>query len=1164
MTISDIFELLHARNVQLSVVDDDLVVRGEKRALDSSVVTLLREKKHDLIDYLRSEEYVRRQSAATADVPPNLIPPGCAAITSEMLPLVALAQQEIDRIVASVSGGAANVQDIYPLAPLQDGFLFHHLMTAEGDPYLFRRLLRFRDRARLDDYLAAWQAVVDRNDMLRTAVFWEGLTAPVQVVWRQASIAPEEIVFDPADGDVSWQLWNRFDALHYRIDIRKAPLMRSYATRDPLTGQWYLLICSHHLATDHTTLELLDSEIEAFLAGRGNELPPALPFRTFVGQARRDEEPHRAFFSRSLGDVDEPTAPFGLTAVQGDGSGIHEQMVRLDSGLSRRLRVRARRMGVSVASLFHLAWAMVVARTSGRDDTVFGTILFGRMQGGQGADSVMGVFMNTLPLRIAVGDQSVDASVRAAQQSLADLMLHEHASLALAQRCSRVAAPAPLFSSLLNYRHSETFTATQSAESRRAWDGIEVLYNADRSNYPLVMTVDDLGEDFELETQVQSSVDPQLVCAMMATALEGLVEALECAPETSVSAIDVLPHDVRRALIEERNATARPYASEHCVHELFEEQVAKTPAAIALVQQDQKLTYEELNRRANQLAHYLRSVGIGPEERVALCAECNIDTIVALLAILKAGGAYVPLDPGYPAERLAYMLADSRPSLVLSDGAVEAMEVPVIDLRPEYWSQMAETNPDRGGLRPEHLAYVIYTSGSTGRPKGVMIPHRGVCNLVAAQIDGFGIDANSRLLQFASLSFDASVSEILTALCCGASLHIPAAGIVLAGEALQELITREAITHATLPPALLAAMPEEMDLGPLTTLIMAGEAASEALVRRWSKGRRLINAYGPTEATVCATMHECADEAGAPPIGRPIANARVYVLDAHGRPAPVGVVGEIHVGGVGVGRGYWNQPQLTDERFVRDPFVADRSARMYRTGDVGRYRRDGTIEYLGRNDEQVKIRGFRIEPAEIEAHLLAHDGVREAVVIARGESGDKRLVAYVVPAPGAELHIDELRRELAARLPESMIPAAFVSLDALPLTPNGKIDRKALQAFGHESYARREYEAPAGELEQTVAAIWSELLKIDRVGRHDGFFELGGHSLLAVSLMERMRSRGLRIDVRAIFAAPTVAGLASAAGRESGEVAIPPNLIHDIHTDTRSQSADSEAWELTI
>jgi amino acid adenylation domain-containing protein len=1121
-----------------------LIERMRQRGLHVEVRTLF------TTPILREFAAAAGAESGEVAIPPSAIPPGADAITPSMLPLVALGQPEIDRIVAEVPGGAANVQDIYPLAPLQEGILFHHLMTERHDPYLNAWMAAFDSRALLDAYLVALQAVVDRHDVLRTSVVWEGLPEPVQVVWRAAVLPVEAVALDADGGDVAERLWERFHPRRHRLDLRRAPMMRLFTAADPENGRWLLLWWYYHLLEDHTTFDVIRAEIEAHLSGRAHALPPAVPYRNYVAQARLgvSREEHERFFRGMLGDVTEPTVPFGVLEARGDGTGITDARLRVDAALARRVRERAQALGVSAASVFHLAWAQVLARVSGREDVVFGTVLFGRMRGA-GAERMMGMLINTLPVRFRVGGEGAAAGVRRAHALLADLLRHEHASLALAQRCSGVAAPTPLFTSILNYRHSAPAGDAKRADAGEAEPlaGIRGIFGQERTNYPVGMSVDDLGDGFLLSAQGVAAIDPERVCAFLHQALERLVDALETAPATPLRALDVLPEAERRRVLEDWNHTEAEYPRDACVHALFEAQAARTPDAAAVVCGGEVLSYAGLNARANRLAHHLRGLGVGPDARVAICVERSPELVVGVLAVLKAGGAYVPLDPSYPVERLRYMLADSAPRVVLSQASLVArdedlfagIEAPVLALDAPAWEAGSAANPAPGELRAGHLAYVIYTSGSTGRPKGVMVAHRSLVNLVAAQTRTLGVDATSRVLQFASFSFDACVFEIATALCRGAALHLPPGTDLLAGEALERVVDEGRVTHVVLPPAVLPTLPEGAALASVGTMLLAGEAVTAAAVRRWAPGRRLINAYGPTEATVWSTYHDCrADEEGDPPIGVPITNARVYVLDAAGEPAPAGVEGELYLGGAGVARGYRGRPALTAQRFVPDPFGGEPGARLYRTGDLGRWRPDGVLEFLGRNDFQVKLRGFRVELGEIETRLRAHPAVREAVVLARDDgSGHPQLVAYWV---GDEAAADALRRHAGERLPEYMVPAAYVRLEALPLTPSGKVDRKALPAPEGEAFARRGYEAPRGETEPALAEIWGEVLGVERVGRWDDFFELGGHSLLVVRMVSRIRQLlGAQVELGVVFRHPVLKELAEALAA-AGRAELPP------------------------
>ncbi|RIV37142.1 non-ribosomal peptide synthetase, partial [Burkholderia pseudomallei] len=1076
--------------------------------------------------------------------PPNLIPARATRITPDMLPLVALTQTQIDMLAVQVEGGAANIQDIYPLAPLQEGMVFHHLLHAESDAYMEAYFVGFRTRARLDRFLDALRMIVDRHDILRTGFFWEGLEQPVQIVQRRVRLPIEFVDLDPADGDVLRQLEARHDPRAHRLDIRRPALLSCHAAHDPAAGRWLLCVMAHHLAIDNTSLKLLVAEEQAIEQGGFDALPPAPSFRNFIAQIASgvDRREHEAFFSAMLGDIDSPTHPFGLQDVQGDGREIAEFQQRLSPELSKAIRVCTRRLGVSPASLMHLAWAMVLSRATGRREAVFGTVLFGRMQGGERG---MGMFINTLPIRIDVDERYVAECLAHTHERVVQLIYHEHAPLALALRCSGLPARQALFSSLLNYRHSE-----QAARPPRDDDDIQYLDGNERTNYPLTVSIDDLGEAFSVTVQARHPASPERIRAFMETALEQLVRALDgtsgvaapgvVMPRIAVCDIDVLPSEERHRLLVEWNDTAADYPQDQCLHRLFEAQAARHPDTIALIADGEPVGYAELNRRANRLARHLSARGLQPDQRVAICIDRGIDMVVAMLAVLKAGGAYVPLDPAYPSERLDYLLRDCAPVALLTHARLGAsMQTrlvlalarldtgcALIDLESDAgaWRHERDDDPPPSGLTPRHLAYVIYTSGSTGQPKGVMVEHRSVCNLVAWHAGAFDVGTGCRSASVAGVAFDATTWEVWAALCNGGCLSLAPGDAASDPQALlrwwraQELDVGFLVT----PLAELAYATGQSNAG-MRTLLIGGDRLS-----RWPDsmppGQMLVNNYGPTEATVVATSGRLQPGEATPPIGRPIANTLVYVLDAWLRPAPIGVAGELYIGGVQVARGYLNRPELTRERFIDDPFVA--GGRLYRTGDLARWRTDGSLEYLGRNDFQVKIRGFRIELGEIEAQLAKVADVREVVVLARDSAAEvhdsatehatpnapspspetttataaatatataieKRLVAYYT----GDADVVALRAQAAQHLPSYMVPSAYVRLDAWPLTPNGKLDRRALPAPADDAYARAEYEAPQGAKEEALAAIWRELLHVERVSRHDNFFELGGHSL---------------------------------------------------------------------
>ncbi|MGY2438175.1 amino acid adenylation domain-containing protein [Pseudomonas sp. SDO52101_S400] len=1071
-------------------------------------------------------------ASSSVQVPVNRISPDCQRITPDMLPLATLDQAGIDRVVKSVPGGVANVQDIYALAPLQAGILYHHMAATAGDPYVLQAQFVFDGIKSIKAFVRAVNVVIARHDILRSSVVWEGLEEPVQVVWRAAPLALERVDEETLEGDVLQQMQARFDPREYRLNLGRAPMMRFAYTEDPQQQRWVGILLMHHLMLDHTALEVLVSEMNSVLHGHAAELATPVQYRNYVAQARlgADVEAHEGFFRDMLGDIDEPTLAFGVQDVHGDGSAVVDSQLTLDTALALRLREQARRLGISVASLAHQAWAQVLAQISGRDEVVFGTVLLGRMQGGEGADRALGLFINTLPLRVSVNATAVRESVLATHERLAQLLAHEQASLALAQRCSGVCGSLPLFGTLLNYRHS----APQAAGL--TLDGIELLSSRERSNYPLVVSVDDLGEGLRLSVQAVPGIDGARVCEYINVAFDSLVQALEQTPQLSVDQLSILPLDERRQLLVDFNATQRDYPAALTVHRLFEQQVTKHPQAMAAVHGNTALTYEELNQRANRLAHHLIGLGVQPDDRVALCVRRGPQMLVGLLAIFKAGAGYVPVDPAHPAERIAYLLQDSDPVAVLAQASTRELlgMMPVIDLDSDAWQHLPDTNPTLPYLTPTHLAYVIYTSGSTGQPKGVMVEHATLENLVHWHAEAFDLHAGSHTASVAGFGFDAMAWEVWPALCVGATLHLPPESV--SNEHLDELLDwwrAQPLQVSFLPtPVAEYAFSRELQHPTLRTLLIGGDK-----LRQFNREQTfaVINNYGPTEATVVATSGPV--EVGQSlHIGRPIANAKVYILDDQQRPVPVGVTGELYVAGAGVARGYLNRPEMTTERFLADPFSDQPRARMYRTGDLARWLADGNIEYLGRNDDQVKLRGVRVELGEIEAALVSHQAVQDAVALVRD---GQLLVWFTERAP---TDIEALRNHLQTLLPQALIPVAYVRLDALPLTANGKLDRKALPEPDQSAWLSREYEAPQGPVENALAQVWADVLKLEKVGRHDNFFELGGHSLLAVTLIERLRQIGLNTDVRVLFSQPTLAALAAAVG-SGREIEVPANRI---------------------
>ncbi|MCA1372779.1 MULTISPECIES: non-ribosomal peptide synthetase [unclassified Bradyrhizobium] len=1071
-----------------------------------------------------------------ADVPVNQITRQTTAITPELLPLITLTQSDIDSIVADVPGGVANIQDVYGLSPLQDGILFHHLLSKEGDPYLLVGRMAFASRDLLDRYLDAVRQVVARHDILRTSIVWSGLSTPAQVVWRQAPLVVSEVVL-VGEGPAEEELARRFDPRFHRIDLGQPPLLRFAVAADPGGERWLLLVLLHHLIGDHSTLEVMHDEVGKILSGRSHELPPPNPFRNLVAQARGSAATveHERFFRGMLADIDEPTTPFGLDRVHGDGGGVVEARRMLPEGLNARLRVQARRLGVSLASLCHLAWGQVVARTSGREHVVFGTVLFGRMHAGAGGDRTMGLFINTLPLRLDLGDAAVEDSVRDAHRRLTELMAHEHASLALAQRCSGVTAPAPLFSAVLNYRHN---AMPADLAANRESTGIEWLGGEERTNYPLMLAVEDYGQALGLTAQIVRPFSADRICALMQRALDQLADALEHAPRAPVRQLDILPLEERRVLLEVWNGAQAHDPQVRSFVTQFEAQVRKSPQAIALVFGEAELSYAALNARANRLARRLRDHGVGTEIVVGLALDRGVGMLVALLAVLKAGGAYLPLDPDYPPERLAHMLGDSGAALVLTQERLHDQFAAILaETGAEAWFVDGQDGEggDAGNLdvavHGESLAYVIYTSGSTGLPKGVMVRHDAVTNFLATMAEQPGMTAADRVLGLTSLSFDIAVLELWLPLTIGACVVLADRAAAHDPAKLKAIVERHGVSLIQATPSTWRMLLDHDGpaLPASCRVLCGGEALPPDLARRLvAQAGEVWNLYGPTETTVWSARHRLDAMDARPLLGRPIGNTTLYVLDGDLNLAPVGVAGELYIGGSGLARGYWQRGALTAERFIPDSFGLP-GARLYRTGDVARWRSDGVLDYVGRADYQVKIRGFRIELGEIEARLQAQPGVRAAVVVAREAGTGRQLVGYV---SGEALDGAALKTALSPVLPDYMVPARIVVLERLPLTPNGKIDRKALPA--PDQLAESERIAPRTPAEAALAAIWADLLRQPNIGVTDNFFELGGDSLIAVQLVSRIkRDLGHDLPLNRLFELTTVETMAAALGLES-------------------------------
>jgi amino acid adenylation domain-containing protein len=1025
----------------------------------------------------------------------------------------------------------------------------------------------FKGHFQLEALEQSLNELVRRHESLRTT--FELIDGePMQVIGEPQALTLNVI-------DLSHLPWEEREARAHRMtneeaqkpfDLSRGPLFRAQLVR-LADDEHLLLVTIHHIISDGWSLGVMGRELsalyDAYRNGESSPLPElAIQYADFALWQREwlqgevlDKQ--LEYWREQLGgelpelelpvDRPRPARQSYRGAVQG---------VEFGPEVIEPLKEIARERGGTLFMALLAAFNVLLWRYSRQADLLVGTPIANRNRAE--TESLIGFFVNTLVLRTKIdGDRSFRELLDQVRETTLGAYDHQDVpfeKLVQEFEPERNLSRQPLFQVMFALNDLKTLELT---DLELNWRQTEI--STVKFDMTLTMV---MGNDYVSGALIYNTdlFDAETIRRMIAQ-FELLVESVVADPDQRLAELPPLTED-EQEMLAAWNETKLAFPQE-CLHRLFEAQVARTPEAEALTFNEETLTYAELNRRANQLAHHLRSQGVGPEVLVGILLERSVELVVGILGVLKAGGAFVPIDPSYPQERIDYMLADSNVSVVVSNVVGAALRgrplrpdderlgrpgraAPTNDSAPpvvflDADSEEIETRPDENPaieIAPDNLAYAIYTSGSTGRPKGVLIQHQGVVNLAFAQAEAFAVSAASRVLQFASISFDAAISEIFKTLLTGATLCLAKPESLLPVDPLLHLLRTRQITTVTLPPSVWALLPSDA-LPSLQTAITAGEACSSQIAASWSRdGRRFINAYGPTEVTVCATISRPLHSAERPPIGPPIANSQVHVLDANLRPVPVGVAGELYVGSVGLARGYLHRPELTAERFIPNPFSNEPGSRLYRTGDLGRYRRDGNLEYIGRVDQQVKVRGFRIELGEIESTLQQHPAVRDAVVLAREDTpGDKRLVAYLISEPGATADVSQWRAWLLQKLPDYMVPATFVVLDEFPLTPSGKVDRRALAApDASRPEQGQAYVAPGDRLEQLLVDLWQATLSLDRIGVKDNFFDVGGNSLKGAILINRLQDLlGEYVYVVAIFDAPTIAELANYLRRHYAE-----------------------------
>jgi len=1035
------------------------------------------------------------------------------------------------------------VEDIYPLSPMQQGMLFHTLYSPLSGAYFEQLDWNIQGEFDIAAFKRAWQQVFNRHPVLRIAVVWERRDKALQIIFKNVNLPWEE---QDWRGFSQRQQNERLEAFLKAdrgrgFDLAKPPLIRMTMIR--LEDSSYQFIWSfHHLLLDGWSASLVINEAFAIYHGiiEDKAVCPPLPrpYRDYItwlqeqdlsGAERFWRERLKGFTSTTQLTVTRRDQAPALEANYADAD------AQLSEDMTSRLKALARQHRITLNTIVQAVWGLLLSRYSREADVVFGATASGRPTELTGVDAMIGLFLNTLPVRVKVDEsESIVKFLQALQRQQTQQMQYEYSPLVEVQGWSEVPRGEPLFESILVF---ENYPVNKS--SLKANSGLRIVKGRilEKTNYPITVTAVP-GARMSLRISYDTGKFKDTAVSRMLSHVEVMLSSIASGKYERLWQLPMLnPEEAHQVLIE-WNDTSRQYAGPLCIHEPFERQAKQTPQNIAVIIESQQITYAELNTRANQLAYYLRLRGVRAEKLVAICLHKSIEMVVAMLAVLKAGAAYVPIDPDYPKQRLDYLIENTGPCLLLTQQSIlerkriKAANAVCVD---RIWQSLDGYGTENLSteVSPHNLAYVIYTSGSTGTPKGAMNDHLAIYNRQMWMQEEYKLDESDRVLQFSSFSFDFSVWEILGPLSAGAAVVMPKAGWEKDISYLVEVIIEKEVTMVHFVPTVLQVFLQEEGASRckrLRRVFSGGEALSVSVQEEFFRvmESELHNQYGPTETAIDVTYWDCerGGDRRVVPIGRPNANNRIYILDREMRGAAIGVEGELYIGGMAVGRGYLNEPGMTAEKFLPDPFGKQAGARMYKTGDLCRYEEGGEIEYLGRVDEQVKLRGYRIELGEVEAALNEHEGVTGSVVVMREDQpGHKRLVAYVTTHPRQDLSADHLHSFLKQRLPEYMIPSAFEMLEALPLTQIGKLDRRALPVPRNELNGRQE--SPRTPIEEILAGIWSQVLRVDEVGVYDNFFRLGGHSILATQAISRMR-KAFRVEIplKILFESPTIAELA--------------------------------------
>jgi surfactin family lipopeptide synthetase C len=1092
-----------------------------------------------------------------------------------------LAQEYISEIALSDS-----IENSYALSPMQQGMVFHSLYAADSGVEIEQMVYTLHEDLQAEAFICAWQQVINRHEILRTGFRWEGLDAPVQQVHAAVTLQWRREDWRKFSKE---QQQSQLDTYLREDRIRGFNLIESSLNRFALirTGEaeYQFIWTFHHAIIDGHSFVLVLKEVFAFYdslrKGEDLQLPLPRPYNDYIKWlAEQDLSKAETFWRDFLKGFTSPTPLTGNHNTHINGHQEYtEQEAYLSVELTRTLKALAKAHGITLNNLVQGAWALLLCRYSGEDEAIFGATRACRSSALDGAEFMVGPFLNTLPMRVETPSNMalLDWLKQIRQQHIL-LFEYEHTPLMKIQEWSEVPRGRQLFDSILVFQNYELDSYLRSLGED--WEGREFQL-FEQTNYKLAVSAW-AGEklSFRLAYDRRNFADATIagILGHLQTLLKGFAEN----PFASIGQLQMLTSEEQQQILFEWNPAPTEDTQQLCIHQLFEAQAERTPDGIAVMCEGELLTYSELNSRANQLAHYLQRFAIQPEQFVGIAMQRSSAMLVSILGILKAGAAYVPMDPAYPEERLAAMMADAKPQVLLTERRLHkqlpASDAKVICIDAD-WQDIAQESYDNlpTVATSQNLAYVIYTSGSTGKPKGVMIEHASLVNFTRSASLDYAISTSDRILQFASLNFDASAEEIYPCLTQGATLVLRNESMLTSISSFLETCGQWGITILDLPTAYWHEMTRQLAAGnmllpdSLRLVIIGGESVLPERLAIWQRvvgtSPRLVNTYGPTETTIVATKYDlCSpvpeevamestevEESAHVPIGRAITNVQTYILDRNLQLVPVGVAGELHIGGCGLARGYLHHPELTAKSFIANPFSTWPGARLYKSGDLARFLPDGQIEFCGRVDSQVKIHGFRIELGEIETAILAHHAIQDVIVLAREDTpGEKRLVAYVVSAAKALLQqatlVEELRAFLKNKLPAYMLPSTFVVLETLPVNASGKIARQQLpapdltrQQSGHQ------YIKPNNPLQYQLVQIWEELFDRRPIGIRDNFFELGGHSLLPVRMMTRLEQvLGKKLPLATLFKGATIEHLSEVlvkeqlAGNRAPLVAVQP------------------------